>query len=186
MLPRYGINRPYILHVGNMEPRKNVVRLVKAYGALLKRRRQLDLQLLLCGGQNWGCKELNRMLHEPGLQGCVILAGMVPNCDLPLLYRGAAGFAMPSLYEGFGLPVLEAMASGIPVMSSNRSSLPEVAGDAALYFDPESVEDMSLAMERLVTDAALRQQLVARGNERVKQFSWEACARATLTALSSL
>ena len=185
-LLRYGINRPYVLHVGNMEPRKNVVRLVKAYSALLERRQHLALQLLLCGGQNWGCEELNRMLLEPTLQGRVILTGMVPNHDLSVLYRGAAGFAMPSLYEGFGLPILEAMASGIPVMSSNRSSLPEVAGDAALYFDPESVEDMSVAMERLLADEALRQELVGRGKERVKQFSWEACARATLTALRSL
>jgi alpha-1,3-rhamnosyl/mannosyltransferase len=93
---------------------------------------------------------------------------------------------MPSLYEGFGLPTLEAMASGVPVISSNRSSLPEIAGNAALYFDPKSVEEMSMAMERLITDAALRQQLVAGGRERVKQFSWEACARATLAALRSL
>jgi len=93
---------------------------------------------------------------------------------------------MPSLYEGFGLPALEAMASGTPLMSSNRSSLPEVGGDAALYFDPESVEEIAVAMERLLTDSTLRWQLIRKGLERAKQFSWEACARTTLTALKDL
>jgi glycosyltransferase involved in cell wall biosynthesis len=186
VLGRYGIDAPYILWVGKMEPRKNLVGLVRAYGLLLKRRKGLALQLVLCGGQNWGCENLNRLLREPAYQGQVICTGAVPDSDLSVLYRGALGFAMPSLYEGFGVPPLEAMASGVPVMSSNRSSLPEVAGDAALYFDPQSVEEMSMAMERLVTDQALRQQLIALGRERVKQFSWVACARATLAALRSL
>jgi glycosyltransferase involved in cell wall biosynthesis len=186
VLGRYGIDAPYILWVGKMEPRKNLVRLVQAYNLLLKRRKDIVLQLVLCGGQNWGCENLNRLLREPANRGHVIWTGPVPNSDLSVLYREAMGFAMPSLYEGFGLPTLEAMASGIPVISSNRSSLPEIAGNAALFFDPESVEEMSTAMERLLSDAALRQQLVALGRERVKQFSWEACARATLAALRSL
>jgi glycosyltransferase involved in cell wall biosynthesis len=186
VLSRYGIDAPYILWVGKMEPRKNLVRLVRAYGLLLERRKDLPLQLVLCGGQNWGCENLDRLLTESSYRNRVIRTGVVPNFDLSILYRGAAGFAMPSLYEGFGVPTLEAMASGVPVMSSNRSSLPEIASNAVIYFDPESVEEMSMAMERLLTDAALRQQLVARGRERVKQFSWEACARATLAALRSL
>jgi alpha-1,3-rhamnosyl/mannosyltransferase len=186
ILIRYGIDAPYILWVGKMEPRKNLVGLVQAYGLLLKHRKDLALQLVLCGGQNWGCENLNHLLREPVYRGQVIRTGVVPNSDLSVLYQSAVGFAMPSLYEGFGLPTLEAMASGVPVISSNRSSLPEIAGNAALYFDPESVEEMSMAMERLLTDAALRQQLVARGRERVKHFSWEACARATLAALRSL
>lgn len=186
VLSRYGIDAPYILWVGKMEPRKNLVALVQAYGLLLERRKGLALQLVLCGAQNWGCENLNRLLAEPSYRGKVIRTGVVRNSDLSVLYRAAVGFAMPSLYEGFGLPILEAMASGVPVMSSNQSSLPEIAGNAALYFDPESVEEMSKAMERLLTDGALRQQLVARGRERVKRFSWEACARATLAALRSL
>jgi glycosyltransferase involved in cell wall biosynthesis len=186
VLGRYGIDTPYVLWVGKMEPRKNLVRLVRAYGQLLERRKDLALQLVLCGGQNWGCEDLNRLLRQPAYRGRVICTGVVPSSDLSVLYRGALSFAMPSLYEGFGVPPLEAMASGVPVMSSNRSSLPEIAGNAALYFDPDSVEEMSMAMERLITDQALRQQLVALGRERVKQFSWEACARATLAALRSL
>ncbi len=186
VLTRYGISAPYILWVGKMEPRKNLVGLVQAYGLLLKRRKDLALQLVLCGGETWRYENLNRLLAEPSYRGKVIRTGFVPNSDLSVLYGGAAGFAMPSLYEGFGLPTLEAMASGAPVMSSNRSSLPEIAGNAAIYFDPESVEEMSMAMERLLTDGAFRQQLIARGRERVKQFSWEACSRATLAALRSL
>jgi glycosyltransferase involved in cell wall biosynthesis len=186
VLGRYGIDRPYILWVGTMEPRKNLVGLVQAYGLLRRRRKDLPLQLVLCGGQNRGCENLDRLLTDPAYRGQVIRTGLVANSDLSLLYRGAVGFAMPSLYEGFGLPILEAMASGVPVMSSNRSSLPEIAGNAAIYFGPESVEEMSLAMERLLTDGALREELVARGRERVKEFSWEACARATLAALRSL
>jgi glycosyltransferase involved in cell wall biosynthesis len=186
VLGRYGVDAPYILWVGKMEPRKNLLALVEAYALLLKRRKDLALRLVLCGGQSWGCENLNRLLCEPAYRGRVICTGVVPNSDLSVLYREAVGFAMPSLYEGFGLPTLEAMANGVPVMSSNRSSLPEIAGNAALYFDPESVEEMCLAMERLLTDETLRQQLVVRGRERVKRFSWESCARATLAALRSL
>ena len=186
VLGRYGIDAPYILWVGKMEPRKNLLGLVQAFTLLLQRRKDLALRLVLCGGQNWGCEDLNRLLRKPAYRGRVIRTGVVPNSDLSVLYRGAVGFAIPSLYEGFGLPTLEAMASGAPIMSSNRSSLPEIAGDAALFFDPDSVEEMSMAMERLITDTALRQQLVGRGRERVKQFTWEACARATLAALRSL
>ena len=186
VLGLYGIDCPYILWVGKMEPRKNLVRLVQAYGLSRKRRKDLPLQLVLCGGRARGCENLERLLTDPAYRGQVIRTGVVPNSDLSVLYRAAVGFAMPSLYEGFGLPILEAMASGVPVMSSNRSSLPEVAGNAALYFDPESVEEMSMAMDRLLTDGALREQLVARGRERVKQFSWEALAKATLAALRSL
>ena len=183
---RPGIDGPYVLHVGNMEPRKNLVRLVRAYRLLTERRRDLSLQLVLCGGQNWGCEDLDRLLEEPEFRGRVVLTGAVPDRELSLLYRGAVCFAMPSLYEGFGFPLLEAMASAVPVMSSNRTSLPEIAADAALYFDPESIEEMAGAMERLVTDSDLREQLVRRGLERAKQFSWVACARTTLAALKTL
>jgi glycosyltransferase involved in cell wall biosynthesis len=186
VLSQYGLKPPYLLWVGNMEPRKNLVGLVKAYGLLLKRRKDLALQLVLCGGENWGCEDLNRLLCDLPYRDRVIRTGVVPNSHLSHFYQRALGFAMPSLYEGFGLPTLEAMANGLPVMSSNSSCLPEIAGDAALYFGPGSVDEMSLAMERLLTDEALRQQLVARGRERVKQFSWETCARATLDALRSL
>ena len=114
------------------------------------------------------------------------MTGAVPDGDLAVLYRAAAICAIPSLYEGFGLPVVEAMASGVPVMSSNASCLPEIAGGAALYFDPELAEEMSECMERLLSDSALRERLVAHGLDRVRRFSWAACARTTLAALKGL
>ena len=186
VLQRYGIDRPYVLHTGVLSPRKNLVRLVRAYQLLLNRQKHLSLQLVLCGHEDWGCEDLHRLIHESELQGRVILTGSVPDSDLVVLYQEAACCAMPSLYEGFGLPVLEAMASASPVICSNRSSLPEIAGDAALYFDPESEEEMAAALEKLLDDSALRRQLVDRGMERAKRFSWESCARTTLAALESL
>lgn len=185
-LRQRSIDQPYVLHVGRLEPRKNLVRLVESYRALRERRKDLDFQLALCGPAGPGSEELFQLLHEPELQGRVLALGAVPDRDLAALYQGALCCAMPSLYEGFGLPVLEAMASGCPVMSSNRSCLPEIAGDGALYFDPESVEEMSAAMERLLTDSALREQMVERGLARARRFSWEACARTTLAALKNL
>lgn len=186
VLRRRGISRPYILHVGRGDPRKNLVRLVRSYQMLTSSRKDLDFQLVLAGKLGWGYQPLLQLLKEPSLHGRVILTGPVPDPELAVLYRLATGFAMPSLYEGFGLPALEAMASGTPLMSSNCSSLPEVAGEAALYFDPESAEEMSVAMERLLTDSNLRERLAKKGRERARQFSWEACARTTLAALKSL
>lgn len=186
MRRRIGINRPYILHVGGGDPRKNLVRLVRAYEATITRRKDLDFQLVLGGSPGWGSEPLLQLVQKASLQGNVILAGRVPDRELPHLYRGAMCFAMPSLYEGFGLPALEAMACGIPLMISSQSSLPEVVGPAALYFDPEGVEEMSAAMERLLTDSAMRNQLVLQGLERARQFSWAECARITLAALKKL
>lgn len=186
VLSRYRITQPYILHVGTLDWRKNLVRLIQAYRRLLARRRDFALQLVLCGRTGVSSKEILEAIREPGQPGQVIATGPVPDADLSVLYRAAAACALPSLYEGFGLPLLEGMASGVPVMSSNASCLPEIAADSALYFGPESVEEMSDAMERLLSDSDLRKRLVARGRIRVGQFSWEACACTTLAALKSL
>jgi glycosyltransferase involved in cell wall biosynthesis len=186
VLGRYGIEQPYLLHVGSLEPRKNLVRLLQAYRVLIDRRRDFSLQLVLCGRTSASSNEILRAIRAPGRPRRVIVTGAVPDRDLAVLYGVATACAMPSLYEGFGLPLVEAMASGVPVMSSNASCLPEIAGDAALYFDPESVEEMSECMERLLSDSALRDALVARGLERTRRFSWEGCARKTLAALKSL
>jgi len=184
LLGRYGIRRPYTLHVGRLEPRKNLARLVEA--CRLLNDRGLDFQLVLCGPQGPGSENLLAMIRRPEFEGRVICTGAVPDQDLAVLYQEASCCAMPSLYEGFGLPVLEAMASGCPVVSSNRSSLPEITGEAALYFNPESVEEMSTVLEILLTDSAVRENLVTRGLERARQFSWEKCARTTLAALEAL
>jgi glycosyltransferase involved in cell wall biosynthesis len=186
MLSRLGITRPYVLHVGRGDPRKNLVRLVQAYEALTARRKDLDFQLVLGGSLGWGYEPLLELVRKASLQGRIVVTGPVPDRELPMLYRSAACFAMPSLYEGFGLPVLEAMACGTPVMISNSSSLPEVGGDAAIYFHPESVDEMSHVMERLLTDSGLREDMAKKGLERARQFSWEACAHTTLAALKTL
>lgn len=186
VLARYGIEQPYLLHVGRLEPRKNSLRLLQAYRQLIDRRRDFSLQLVLCGRTIASSQEILCAIRAPGQSGRVTVTGAVPDHDLAVLYRAAAALAMPSLYEGFGLPLVEAMASGIPVMSSNASCLPEIAGDAALYFHPESVEEMAEAMERLLSDSSLRETLVKSGLERARRFSWEACARTTLAALKSL
>ncbi|HEV2379625.1 MAG TPA: glycosyltransferase family 1 protein [Terriglobia bacterium] len=186
MLGRLGIARPYVLHVGRGDPRKNLMRLVQAYEALSARRKDLDFQLVLGGSLGWGYEPLLELLRKASLQGRIVVTGPVPDRELPMLYRAAACFAMPSLYEGFGLPVLEAMACGTPVMISDSSSLPEVGGDAALYFNPESVDEMSQVMERVMTDSGLREEMAKKGLERARQFSWEACARTTLAALKTL
>jgi glycosyltransferase involved in cell wall biosynthesis len=185
-LARYGIEQPYVLHVGSLAPRKNLLRLVQAYRLLLVRQRDSALRLVLCGRTSAESREILRAVSEPGHPGQVVVTGAVPDADLAVLYRAAAACAMPSLYEGFGLPLVEAMASGVPVVSSNASCLPEIAGDAALYFDPESIEAMSECLERVLSCSALRDSLVARGLKRIGRFSWAECARTTLDALKRL
>ena len=186
LLAGYGIDRPYLIHVGAWQPRKNLDRLIRAFRLLERGRSDQSFQLVLCGMRHPAADKLDELVRSLALDGRVILTGLVPDSDLAELYRGAIAFVMPSLYEGFGLPVLEAMACGVPVISSDRSSLPEVMGDAAVYFDPESEEDIATAAERVTSDTALRGELIQRGLARVKQFSWEACTRATLGALRSM
>ncbi|HEV2500461.1 MAG TPA: glycosyltransferase family 1 protein [Terriglobia bacterium] len=186
ILNRYGISKPYLLHVGTIEPRKNLVRLAHAYRSIVRRQKQSPFQLVLCGRMGWGFEELLRLLSDPDLQSHVVMTGPVSDQELAVLYKNSTGCAMPSLYEGFGLPLLEAMASGVPVISSDRSCLPEIGGDAPIYFDPESVEGISEAMERLLEDSGQREVMVQRGLERAKLFSWEDCARKTLDALRDL
>ncbi|MFQ6058834.1 MAG: glycosyltransferase family 4 protein [Anaerolineae bacterium] len=175
---RYGFRGDYVLHVGTLQPRKNLERLLEAFAHL-----DGELQLVLAGKRGWLYDRIFRRVEELGLGDRVLFAGHVPQEDLPALMSGARLLAMPSLYEGFGLPVVEAMACGTPVVCSNASSLPEVAGDAALLVDPLDVEGMAAAMERVLGDDELRAELIERGFERAKKFSWERCARQTLAVL---
>ncbi len=178
---RFGIHDPYILHVGRVQPRKNLSRLVEAFAQI--RDTLNGLTLVLAGRELRDHRPLLAHIKRLGLTGQVILPGYVPDEDLPALYSGASVYAFPSLYEGFGFPVLEAMACGTAVVCSNTSSLPELVGNAALMFAPTDTAALADALRRLLTDAALRQDLIARGFERVKCFSWEASARATLDVL---
>ena len=164
----------YVLSVGTVQPRKNYSGAIRALSKI--RDQGIDLHYAVAGGRGWLEDEMYRSIRETAMEDRVHILGFVPDEDLPALYSGARALLAVSLYEGFGLPVLEAMACGTPVITSNLSSLPEVAGDAGILVDPLDTEAISDAIMRLLTDAALRQQLVAAGFEHVKRFSWTSAA----------
>jgi glycosyltransferase involved in cell wall biosynthesis len=175
---RYGLSVPYVLYVGTIEPRKNLVRLIQAFAPLKKR--GLPHKLVLVGQAGWHCEPIYAEVEKQGLQGDVIFTGYVPFEDLPALYSAAEVMAFPSLYEGFGLPVLEAMACGTPVVTSASSSLAEVAGEAALLVDPYSVEAIAYALFAVYSDATMAEELREKGTRRAAHFTWESAARSTL------
>lgn len=183
VLERLKVRQPYVLYSGTLEPRKNLVRLVRAYRRMASR--GAPHVLVLAGPMGWRPQALMAELAAEG-PGSIVLTGSTPAEDLDALYRGAAVFAYPSLYEGFGLPVLEAMARGAPCVVSTASSLPEVAGEAAVPVDPQSVGAMAEALERVANDRALAERLSAAGVERAKLFSWDETARKTLDVYKSL
>jgi glycosyltransferase involved in cell wall biosynthesis len=181
---RYGIRGEYVLYVGTLQPRKNLGRLLEAVALLrVQAQRGEAPGLVIAGRKGWLYDQIFQQVERLGLESEVVFPGYVPQEDLPALLSGARLFVFPSLYEGFGLPMLEAMACGTPVVCSNVSSLPEVAGDAALLVDPLDVKGMAEAMNRLLQDEGLRAELVERGYRQVRQFSWERCARETLAVL---
>jgi alpha-1,3-rhamnosyl/mannosyltransferase len=183
-LRRYGLARGYLLFVGTLQPRKNVERVVDAYGRLPPTLRA-SFDLVVVGKVGWSAAPIVAKLRERAGEGVRWLE-RVPDVDLRMLYRGAAGFVFPSLYEGFGLPVLEAFASGVPVVTSNVTSLPEVAGDAALLVDPLDADAIAQAMARILDDRALAGSLRAKGAARALGFSWEACAAKTAAVLREM
>lgn len=185
MLARYRLPVKYLLYVGTLHPRKNLVRLIRAYGAGVAARHP-SLQLVLAGKKGWLSDEIGAEVRKLGLSDRVLLPGYIPDDDLPALMSGALAFVFPSLYEGFGLPVLEAMACGTPVVSSDASSLPEVAGQAALLVDPQDTEALAEALVRIVEDADLRHELATQGLEHVQRFSWQRCAQETLRVLEEV
>jgi len=172
----------YCLYVGSRQPRKNLVRLLHAYGKLIGLYPAAP-DLVIAGAEGWGSEDLPQVAARLGVAAQVHFLGYVDDALLPALYRNACFFCFPSLFEGFGLPVLEAQFYGVPVMTANHSSLPEVAGAAALLVDPTDVDAIAAAMVRLSQDEALRQALIAAGYENVKRFSWAKAARETLALL---
>ena len=176
---RYQIRGRFVLFVGNIKPHKNLERLVSAFALLKKRPGHEDLRLIIIGEESGGYTSVRRIVETAGIRQDVRFFGFVPDPTLAALYRLADVFAFPSLYEGFGLPPLEAMACGTPVVTSRTSSLPEVVGDAAVLVDPESVEDIASGIARVLEDDALRKVLIERGTERVRHFSWERSVQAT-------
>jgi len=176
---RIGSDDPYLLHVGTLEPRKNLPTLLRAFAAL-EGDSARPPRLVLAGARGWGDAPLFALVDALGLTARVSFLGEVGPADLPALYSAAELFVYPSRYEGFGLPVLEAMACGAPVIASNASALPEVVGDAGLLVDPDDVDGLRAAIRRLGGDAELRANLRERGRERAKSFTWERAARETL------
>jgi len=175
---RFQLDAPFVLYAGNIKPHKNVDRLIEAFAAL--RQRGLDtVKLLIIGDDISKYSNLRRLVHRHQLHQQVRFLGFVSTDTLAALYRLAQVFVFPSLYEGFGLPPLEAMANGTPVITSNVSSLPEVVGDAALLIDPLDERSIADAMYRVLTEPALAADLVRRGHERVKAFSWQRSASRT-------
>lgn len=173
---KYGIPPdPYILSVGTVQPRKNYTRLMEALAALGAEAAQVHL--VIAGGRGWLDSPIYRAVEALGLERRVHFTGFVEDDDLPALYSDALCLAYPSLYEGFGFPVLEAFACETPVITSKLSSMPEVAGDAALLVDPYNVAALSAALRRVLAEPALQAELVARGAQQVKQFTWERTAR---------
>jgi alpha-1,3-rhamnosyl/mannosyltransferase len=178
-LARLGLaGKRYILSVGTLEPRKNHQRLIDAFAGMPTRSE--ETHLVLAGGPGWKMSEIHQALADSPVRDRIHTPGRVSATDLQALYSGATVFAFPSLYEGFGIPLLEAMAAGTPILTSNISSMPEVAGDAALMVDPTSVTAIRAGLERLLTDAQLRADLSERGRVREREFNWARTAQMTL------
>ena len=186
MRARYGISANYLLSLGSIQPRKNLTRLIDAFVSLRKARPNADLpQLVIAGKRGWLDDDVFRAAQQDSLGGAVKFIGYVPEEDLPALFSGATCFVYPSYFEGFGLPVLEAMQCGAPVIAGNQTSLPEVAGDAALLFDPFDTKALGAAILRVIDHPDYRAELRLRGLKRAAEFSWIATARLTLKAYES-
>ena len=180
VLRRYGLtHQGYILTVGTLEPRKNLIRLVRAY-RLLPAALQHHYPLVVAGMKGWHYESIEQALAGLVKSGQVRLPGYLPASDLPAMYAGAAVMVYPSLYEGFGLPPLEAMASGVPVVTSNRSSLPEVVADAGILVEPEDEAAIAESIRTLLDDEHEAHKLIQRGLKRARQFTWERCAQETV------
>ena len=176
LFARLGVRPPYLLYVGSIEPRKNLTRLLRAFDRL-RRDGGPDCQLVLCGGNGWNNEDFYETLSGLEHRDAVLLTGYLPQAEKNTLYANARAFVFPSIYEGFGVPVLEAMYWKTPVVCSNVASLPEVAGEAACYVDPFSEESIAQGIGRVLADAGYAQALAERGRRQYTRFSWESSAR---------
>lgn len=180
-LSRHGIDSPFLLSVGRLNPRKNLAGLIAAF-EVLRERRPGRVQLVLVGEDDYGAASLREVVARSSASADIVLAGRLDDEALALFYAAASVFVFPSFYEGFGLPPLEAMASGTPVVSSDGGGLAEVLGDAAIRIDPHSTESIAAGIERVLDDTDLASRMTAAGLARARTFSWEATARAMLAA----
>lgn len=181
---KYNLKGDFILFVGTLQPRKNIEKLIEAFSLLAPINK--DLTLVIVGKQGWLYEDILQAPKKFGISEKVKFVSFVPDDELPSFYKHALCFVLPSLYEGFGLPVVEAMSYGCPVITSNVSSLPEAGGDAALYVDPQSVKDIAEKITMVVEDEKLRKEMIAKGKIQVKKFSWEKTAKETLAVLQEV
>lgn len=178
---RYGLSGRYFLFAGKLKENKNISGLIKAF-MLFREQTKSDVKLVLAGRRLWSEGTLDQEINKACESGAVVELGHIDHEDMPLLYNSALALTFPSFWEGFGIPILEAQASGTPVMTSNNSSLPEASGGHALHIDPESIEEMADAMRQLAENTELRKTLRKNGIENAKKFTWEQAARQTLAA----
>ncbi len=171
----------YILYAGTLQPRKNIDTLIEAFYKF--RKNYPEFKLVIVGKKGWLYEHIFKKVDELNLKKEVVFKGYVSDDELSVLYRDAFCFVMPSLYEGFGIPIVEAMSFGCPVISSFTSSLPEVGGDACLYFDPRSPQELAKKLKKLTENRKLRSDLIKKGRERIKLFSWQKCAEETLKVI---
>lgn len=188
VLRRYGITRPYILYLGTLQPRKNLTRLVRAFNMLVEQEKYRDLgfKLVIVGKKGWLYEELFNEVKRLNMENVVIFTGFVPDDDKNAILSGAYIYTLPSLYEGFGIPILEAMASGTPVVTSRVSSLPEVSGECAILVDPYNEKSICGGFKLLINDAPLREDMSRKGLQWVKHFDWINTARTTLAVLEEV
>ena len=180
---RLGLEKPYVIHHGTIQPRKNLKRLIEAFRLMLAQDSNFDFDLVLAGQMGWASDEITNAAMRSGSKGRVIFTGLLAEADLALLLKGASLAVIPSLYEGFCLPMVEAMACGVPTIAAKTSCLPEISGNALAYFNPLSVEDMASCMHSVLINSQLGMRLRQQGIARAQEFSWERCARETLQVL---
>ncbi len=180
VLQQLGIDRPYFLFVGTLEPRKNLARLLTAYSCLTESSKARAL-MVVAGGKGWGGVDINEMVTELDLVDHVRILGYVDESTLATLYANAEFLAMPSLYEGFGLPLIEAMAYGTPVLTANNSSMPEVAGDASLLVDALDTDSIERGLDKLITDDSLKARLAGNAKKNASRYDWDESAKQLVT-----
>jgi glycosyltransferase involved in cell wall biosynthesis len=173
---QYGLPERFFLYVGTLEPRKNVARLIQAWDRSLS---STDLDLVIAGRTGWKTRDMEMAVNAIGTPKRLHFPGYIPDEDLPALITAAHAFVWPSLWEGFGIPPLEAMACGTPVLTSNVSCLPEIMGDAAIYVNPAEIDDIASGMTLVALDEDLRESLVERGRTQAAKYSWERVAKLT-------
>jgi glycosyltransferase involved in cell wall biosynthesis len=183
VLEKYGLTRPYFLYVGRLEKKKNTPLLIEAFVRFKQRHKNSAEKLVLIGDASFGFDEIKYIIHEFGLENEVFMPGWASEEDIRYVFSGASAYILPSLHEGFGITLLQALACGVPVAASDIPVLKEVAGNAALYFNPRDKEEMAASMEKIIFDEKLREELIARGFARAREFSWEKCARETLKVI---